>query len=91
MVVVVEDVRLRLRCCTALERDAVNLVRANTEGDAAVDAVFALSVFDCVGVVGLVVLVFPDTNKRGRFFFAVMRGSRLFGFLVTLDCFPLLL
>ena len=85
----VEGVRRRLPGRTAFERDAVNLVRANNEGDATVDAVLALSVFDFVCGFGLVVLVFPDTNKRGRVFFVVVvRGCRLFGFLVTLAGVP---
>ena len=83
----VEDVRLRLRCCTAVadRDDAVNLVRANTEGDAADAVPVALSVFDCVCGFGLVVLVSPTTNKRGRFFVVMLRGRRFFGFLVTPD------
>ena len=88
----VEGVRLRLPGRTAFERDAVNLVRANTEGDATVDAVpvallVALAVSVCV--FGLVVLFSPNTNKRGRFFFVMLRGCRLVGCLVTQDFLPL--
>ena len=89
----VEDVRRRLRCCTAVadRDDAVNLVRANTEGDAADAVPVALSVFDCVCGFGLVVLVSPNTNKRGRVFVVVVSGRQLFGVLVTLAGVPPLL